>query len=261
MIDIAKPHTNGKTPPAVQPPHIFLGLSSHDSRVHSRFMMSLISLVASGRFKVTVSNVSSGGIHKARNNLAWEFLTKCDAEYYLSVDSDIGFTPDNVSRLLWQIQNNGVSVVGGPYCHKKPGLEWSARAIEGMTPDPTTGLQELSAHGTGFLMIKREVFEKIRREHPELAHIEDWSEGRGDTKWDFFSEGVVQEELYYPKPTFLSEDFYFCKRARDAGFKIYVDTTFHVMHWDGGRGYPETPPPQTSLEQAAPLTVNERFKL
>jgi len=223
---------------AAQPPHIFLGLTSHDHRVHTRFMMSIMSLVASNRFKVTLSNVSSGGIHKARNNLAWEFLTKNDAEYYLSVDSDISFHPDHVSRLI----SHNVDCVAGPYCHKKPQLEWSARAIAGETPDPKTGLQVLNAVGTGFLLVKRHVFEKIRADHPEIEHKEDWSEAKGETKWDFFSEGVVQEPIYYPEPTFLSEDFYFCKRVRDAGFKVLVDTSFYVMHWDGGRGYPEQPP-------------------
>lgn len=254
MIDVSK---NGTHPVPTQPPHIFVGLSSHDNRVHTRFMMSLIALVACGRFKVTVSNVSSGGIHKARNNLAWEFLQKTNAEWYLSVDSDISFAPEHVMRLM----SHNIGIVGGCYCHKKPNVEWSARAMEGQVPDPASGLQMLSAHGTGFLLIKREVFEKIRDMSPEIAHKEDWNEGKGQTKWDFFSEGVVTEPGHYPDPTFLSEDFYFCKRARDAGFPTFVDTTFYVMHWDGGRGYPESPPPSTTLQQPAPVTVAERFSI
>lgn len=249
------PSSNGTHPAPKKPVHIFVGLASHDHRVHSRFMMSMISLVASGRYKCTISGVSSGGIHKARNCLAWEFLTKTDADYYFSVDSDIGFEPGHLDRLV----SHGVGVVGGPYCHKKPGLEWSARALDGKVPDPATGLQELVAHGTGFMLIKREVFEKIRDTRPELAHVEDWSENRGSTRWDFFQEGVVTEPGYYDQPTFLSEDFYFCKNAREAGYPIYVDTTFHVMHWDGGRGFPETPPPQTVAE--APITVPDRLSL
>lgn len=235
------------------PTHIFVGLSSHDNRVHTRFMLSLMALVTSGKFKVTLSNVSSGGIHKARNNLAWEFLTKSDADLYLSLDSDISFSPEHVMRLV----SHDVDVVGGPYCHKKPQLEWSARAIDGKGPDPKTGLQELTAHGTGFLLIKRRVFEKIRLENPELAHIEDWSEGKGETKWDFFSEGIVTEPGHYEKPTFLSEDFYFCKRCRDAGFKVFVDPSFFVMHWDGGRGYPEQQPQQQRAPE--PIMVEEEI--
>ena len=207
-------------------------------------MMSIMSLVASGRFKVTLSNVSGGGIHKARNNLAWEYLTKTDAPYYLSVDTDVSFIPDHVSALVEDLEKYNIGVCGAPYCHKKSKLEWSARALEGVLPDPETHLQELNACGTGFLMVKREVFEKIRKEHPELAHQEDWAEGRGAEKWDFFSEGVVTDPIYYPVPTFLSEDFYFCKRCRDAGYKVYIDTRFHVMHWEGSRGYPEEEPPK-----------------
>ena len=226
-------------------PHIFIGIASHDHRAHVRFMMSLFALVGCGRYKLTLSNVSGGGIHKARNNLAWEFLTKTDAEWFMSLDTDIEFHPDFIAKLM--AHNQGV--VGAPYCHKKPELEWSARAIAGKGVDPATGLQELCAAGTGFLLIKREVFEKIRADHPEIEHIEDWVEGRNQKKWDFFSEGIVCDPPYYPQPTFLSEDFYFCKRARDAGFPIYLDTSFYVKHWDGSRGYPENPPVMQTAEQ------------
>lgn len=243
MIDVSR---NGHGHAGRPAPHIFLGLSTHDHRVHSRFMMSVMSLVTCGRFKVTLSNVSSGGIHKARNNLAWEFLTKTDAEWYLSVDSDISFNPEHVVRLM----SHDTDIVGGPYCHKKPLLEWSARAIDGTAPDPKTGLQELAAHGTGFLLIKRRVFDKLRAEiekpdaQPPRWAFEDWNEGKGQKKWDIFWEGVMCDpELDYPKPTQLTEDFGFCYWARKYGFKIFVDTSFHVMHWDGGRGYPEQPPP------------------
>lgn len=242
---------------ATKQPHVFVGLATHDYRVHSRTMMSMMALANCGRFKITLSTVSSGGIHKARNNLAWEFLTKTDAEWYLSVDSDISFHPDHVSRLL----SHDVDLVGGPYCHKKPDVEWSARALDHEKVDPKTGLQVLNAHGTGFLLIRRGVFEKIRKEQPEIMHIEDWNESKGQTKWDFFSEGIVTEPGYYDEPTLLSEDFYFCKRARQAGFKILVDTTFHLTHWDGGRGYPEKPQRSSQPEAPAPITLSERLKL
>jgi hypothetical protein len=230
-------------------------MTSHDNRVHTRFMMSMIALVNCGKFRVTISNVSQGGIHKARNSLAYQFLTKCDADLYLSLDTDISFDPGHVERLI----SHNKPVVWGPYCHKKPGLDWSCRAIEGKRPDPETRLQEMAAVGTGFLLVRREVFEKIRREHPEIAHIEDWAEHRGETKWDFFSEGIVTDEVF-DKPTFLTEDFYFCKRCREAGFPIYADTGFYVMHWDGGRGYPEQPPGQEAPTQA-PVTVRDKIAI
>lgn len=239
-------------------PHLFVGLSTHDHRVHTRHLMAIMGLISCGRFKVTLSNVSSGGIHKARNNLAYQFLCNTDAEWYLSVDSDISFDPDHVSRLI----SHDVDIVGGPYCHKKPELEWSARALEGKGVDPRTGLQEISAHGTGMLLIKRGVMEAQRRaaEASERWHVEDWNEDKGKKKWDIFWEGTILDpEFGYPQRTQLTEDFGFCYWARKLGYKIYVDTTFHVTHWEGGRGYPEKQPPTLDPAQVQGLSLNERI--
>lgn len=251
MIHIPEPSTLRKK----AAPTIFLGLASHDHRVHNRFMMSLLSLVTCGKFHVQLSNVSSGGIHKARNNLAFDFLTKSKCDYFLSVDSDISFTPEQVERLI----SHDRDVVGGLYCHKKLEVQWTARPIPNVGPDPKTSLQEMSAIGTGFILVKRHVFEKIRDQIADTAHVEDWIEDNGETKWDFFAEGVVTEPIHYPKPTFLSEDFYFCKRCRDAGFKVYLDLSFNLTHWDGGTGYPNknsimpSPPAQPAEAKAEPV--------
>lgn len=227
----------------VKLPHVFLGLCSHDSRVHVRFLSSIMKLVGCGAFKLSLSSVSSGGVHKARNQLAWEFMTQSDAEWYFSVDSDIEFLPEHLQKLM----SRNLGVVGGMYCHKNGETKWCARTILGKEVDPQTGLQEVNATGTGFLLVKREVFEKIRETQPEIAHTEDWNMSRGVTKWDFFSEGIVQDPVYYPERTLLSEDFYFCKRARDAGYPVYTDMTFYLTHWDGLRGYPEKAPPTQQL--------------
>jgi hypothetical protein len=227
-------------------PHIYLGLPAHDNRCHISTMMSIIQFITCRRWKTTISKVSSGGIHKARNNLAWEFLTKTDAEWYLSVDSDIEFHPDHVSRLL----SRNVPIIGGAYCHKKRKVEWAARSINGIGPDMQTGLQKLCAIGTGFLLIHRSVFEKIIKnpDQPTLCAIEDWSHNKGGTVWDFFFEGIIQETGFFEQPTQLTEDWGFCYRARKAGFDIYADTTFYVKHWDGHNSYPEIDPPQVPLE-------------
>lgn len=222
--------------PSKTPPGIFVAIASHDNRWHSNFATSLIRLVDSKRFPLIIKNVASGGVHKARNVLAHMFLTETRFEWMLSADSDIEFHPDHLSRLLAR----GKPLIGALYCHKKKELEWSLRCIRDVKPDPATGLQRVAAVGTGFLLIHRSVFEKIIADNPEgLTYVEDWSEGHGRTKWDFFPEKVVTEPGYYDEPTFLTEDFGFCWRARRAGFEVLVDTTMHVRHWEGTIGYPD----------------------
>lgn len=229
-----------------EPYHLFVGTPAHDNRFHSMFAMSLIRLVGSNKLKITTSKVSSGGIHKARLNLASDFK-KSGADGMLMIDSDLSFEPQHVFQLV----QRGLPIVCGLYCHKKEQLEWCARGIDGVVVDPKTGLQRVSAAGTGFMFISKDVFAKMDTKIEELEskvgrlrYIEDWNEGTGTEKVDYFIERVITEPGYFDKPTLTSEDWGFCYLARQTGFEIMLDTTFFLRHWDGGRGYPEQPPDQ-----------------
>lgn len=207
----------------------------------------MIRLVGSHRFSITTAKVSGGGIHKARNNIAHDYL-KSGLSHLLFADSDISFEPEQVAQLYAR----NLPMVAAPYTHKKPadpktGIPvWSARAIDGIGPDMASGLQKVAAVGTGFLMIKREVFEAIAKKYgPEIAYIEDWNEGTGEQKYDFFREGVVHDpDFGFKTPTFVTEDFYFCYMARKCGYEILVDCSSFVPHWEGSRSYPEVAPPR-----------------
>ena len=250
---------NGTTPGVSNPieaPHLYVGTPCHDNRWHVMMAMSMIQLVGSRRMSITTNKCSGGGIHKARNNIAFEFL-KSGRKKLMWIDSDISFTPEQIFR-LWDLN---LPIVGCPYTHKKPvdpltkQPAWSARAIDGMTPDPRTGLQEVAAIGTGFLMIDRKVFtDIIARFGHEIGYIEDWNEGTGEHKFDFYKEGVVDDKAFgWVGPTFVTEDFYFCYMARKCGYNIMIDCSSYVNHWEGSRCYPEpgvvtpTAPPRPAL--------------
>ena len=238
-------------------PHLFVGIACHDNRVHSRFMMSLSALVGCGKFKLTISNVSGGGIHKARNQLGWEFTTKAlDADIYLSLDSDVEFKPEHIEQLVYDLHEHSLDMVAAPYCHKKSQLEWSARSLAGVNLNPETGLQEMCAVGTGCIAIRRSTFEKMAAhidgsdDFPHRWTMEDWNDGRGQKKYDFFWEGAIKDpEFGYPEWTQLTEDWGFCYWARKAGLKVWLDTRFYLTHWEGNRGYPEEPPKLLSPEE------------
>jgi len=80
------------------------------------------------------------------------------------------------------------------------------------------------------MVIKREVFEKMIAAFPEIAYDEDLPEAKGQTRWDFFSMGVVGRH-------YLSEDWFFCERAKEIGYDIWMDTLNHVKH-EGLISYP-----------------------
>src|SRR5579864_5053066 len=70
-------------------------------------------------------------ITRARANLVTLFLDNPSATHMLFVDADIGFTPDQVFRLL----ESGADVVAGVYPIKRVNWEKARRAIEGRRPD------------------------------------------------------------------------------------------------------------------------------
>src|SRR6202163_3933544 len=70
-------------------------------------------------------------ITRARANLVTLFLNDPTATHLLFVDADIGFTPDQVFRLI----ESGADVVAGVYPIKRVNWEKAQRAIESRRPN------------------------------------------------------------------------------------------------------------------------------
>lgn len=203
-------------------PKILIGTPAHDRRVHVKYCYSLLQLCASGIAEFRLETIGGGGISMARNEIAADLLRTPDYSGILWIDSDIEFKPWMVHRLL----SYGFPIVGATYALKSKELKWSAHNLRGYTPDPGSHIFKASAVGTGFLWTAREVFEKIRGRNPEIAY----KDSHGDVMWDFFGTGVIQDPKYYPEPTYLTEDFYFCYRALKAGYDINIDASFYPNH-------------------------------
>ena len=73
--------------------------------------------------------------------------------------------------------------------------------------------------GTGFMLIKRRVFEKLRDMHPEWEYVAKENE----TAYAFF-DLALQDGRY------VGEDYLFCDRARKAGFECWVDVEISLPH-------------------------------
>ena len=81
--------------------------------------------------------------------------------------------------------------------------------------------------GTGFMLIKREVFEKLAEHVPSYTNnIVDLS---GNLKIEpvkeFFTTAIEEETN-----VLLSEDFLFCKLARKHGMKVYAAPWAQLAH-------------------------------
>lgn len=184
-------------------------------------------------------------ITRARANLVTLFLDDPAATHLLFVDADIGFTPDQVFRLI----ESGADVVAGCYPIKRVNWEKAKRAMaEGRSnlaassldyvleidnPDEVrvvNGFTRVRYAGTGFLMIRRHVLEKMCA-HPDYAPLQFLREHSRDELVGSANRFALFECMIDPATgTYLSEDFAFCKRWTDIGGEIWADLDSHLDH-------------------------------
>lgn len=136
-------------------------------------------------------------------NLIASWATNFD--YLFSVDSDIVFKSDTLKKLL----SYDKDIVSGLYIQRKPGqhiLELYQNGqnipysnIKGM------GLIEVDGCGFGCVLVNSEVIRKMSYPH------------------------FVYKSALNHKDT-VSEDNYFCMKAKEYGFKIYADTSILCEH-------------------------------
>jgi len=159
-------------------------------------------------------------ITRARNTLTAKFLQNKDSTHLMFIDADIGWEPWHLLVLL----NRDVDIIGGLYPMKSIPIKWCVNGFEGAEQGPD-GLQEVTKTGTGFLLIKRHVFEKLKS-HPAVKPFNNDiglpAELNADMKTYF--DTAVRENRYY------SEDWMFCENWRDIGGKVWVDKRVLLRH-------------------------------
>ena len=161
-------------------------------------------------------------VQRARNTSVMTFLGT-EYQKLMFIDADIEFSPEDVAK-LW---NMDTDIAVAAYSMKRPDNPLSAWVngellkVEKDTPNPL----EVDYAGTGFMMIDREVFETLKGHEKVHEHIE----GQDLTPcWNFFDCEVEDDK---GKNIYLSEDYWFCKRARELGYRILMDTSIRLGHW------------------------------
>ena len=164
--------------------------------------------------------VNESLISRARNTLTAKFLDQKESTHLFFVDADIGWEPWHLLVLL----NRDVDVIGGLYPMKTMPIKWVVNGFEG-AEEGSDGLQEVSKAGTGFLLMKKHVFEKLNV-HPAVKQYK--NDIGLDPKYDqhlkTYFDTAVRQNRYY------SEDWTFCENWRDLGGKVYVDKRVLLRH-------------------------------
>lgn len=159
---------------------------------------SLLNLVANSKLEFYFI-ISTRGYNTSENrNYIASQAIKNNCTHLFFVDDDMIF-PENVLDDLLEHDKN---IVGGVYMTKYEVQEPVVEFIDDKRPE---GLFKVNAIGTGMLLIKTDVFKKIKTP---------WF------KYEWYDNGMVKR----------SHDWIFCEDARKAGYDIWADNTLEIKH-------------------------------
>lgn len=159
-------------------------------------------------------------ISRARNTLTAKFLNTPESTHLMFIDADIGWEPWHLLVML----DRDVDVIGGLYPMKSMPIKWCVNGIPGKE-EGTDGLVEVTKTGTGFMLIKRHVFDKLNA-HPAVRHFNNdiGLPKELDPYMKTYFDTAVRENRYY------SEDWTFCENWRDLGGQVFIDKRVLLRH-------------------------------
>jgi hypothetical protein len=237
-----------ESPRLPQPLHLVVATPCFGGTVNVHYTRSLLDLQATfARRKLDVSFQFIGGdalVTRARNVMVQQFLAQENATHLLFIDADIGFSPDQVLSLLTADKD----VCGAIYplkrvdwdrvgAHARAGVaDFRASALNYVVDlldreqNPTlTDFIRVRSIGTGFMLIRRSVFERMAAHYPDLAYGALHVGSNADiarARAHAFFDCVIDRET----GAYLSEDYTFCKRWTDMGGEIWADTRSRLTH-------------------------------
>ena len=185
-------------------------------------------------------------ITRARNAMAHGFM-KSDATHLMFIDADIKFNPADIAHMV----KADKEIICGIYPKKEINWKSVRQAIEAGVEDDKLATHtgsfvvnrvgyegevtvpmgqpcEIWNGGTGFMLIKRGGFEALRDKVPTYTNDMILIVDKNPVKkiiHEYFATSIDE-----PTNRLLSEDYHFCKLARQNGFKVYAAPWATLTH-------------------------------
>tara|TARA_Y100000004_G_scaffold90419_1_gene101367 strand:+ start:4230 stop:5006 length:777 start_codon:yes stop_codon:yes gene_type:complete len=238
---------------------IFIGTPCYGGMITADYFkscMQLVALAASKKIELQFGTIGNESlITRARNTLVQLFMDG-DYTHLLFIDADLAFNPESVIRMI----EFNKDVVTGVYPRKT--IDW-IKVKKRLKENPEMSEDELLAASlqynlnvknpdriemqkgfievmdgaTGFMLIKRNVFERMATAYPELKFIPDQHINQSHDKefdyhqtsnWNYtFFDTTIEPET----KRYLSEDYAFCRLWQNMGGKIYADIMSGMTHY------------------------------
>jgi hypothetical protein len=192
-------------------------------------------------------------ITRARNYCVDEFM-RSDATHMMFIDSDIGFNPNDVIALMALSRDDSpYDIIGGPYPKKCISWEKIKLAVDKGVADkdpnvlekfvgdyvfnPKSGAGsiplgepvEVLEIGTGFLMARKNTFNKFKEAFPQYSYKPDHVR---TAQFDGSREihQYFQAEIDPVSKRYLSEDYWFCQKVQEIGLKTWFCPWMQMQH-------------------------------
>jgi len=178
--------------------NVVIGMTCGTDDMHAKTAFSLVHAVNNKRdFDINFIMEMSCDIIGARCRLVHK-ARELKATHLLFVDYDMFFAPDTIQKLL----DNDKDIVGAAYNFRSLPKKSTAFPLD---EENAQGLYKCHAIGTGLMLIKMEVFDKVS---------EPWFQFGRDA-----SGNMVR-----------GEDVHFCLEAQKVGYDVWADDTLTVNH-------------------------------
>jgi len=201
---------------------LFIGIPAYDGKLNIKTAYGLAQLMPEAMrlgVAVTLSDISNCSlITLARNALVNEFL-KTDCTELLFIDADVIVTPDDILRLMAQGGTQDISAGAYPRRAQDKRFFTDLYWDENKNLEFVGSLMRVKRVGTGFMLIQRHVIEKMIEAHPEW----EYANADGAKLHALFDFGIVNGQ-------YVGEDYLFCDRATQLGFKVYIDVDISLPH-------------------------------
>lgn len=207
---------------------IMIALPCHGGIVSEKTTMSLFNLgkllarnnIPHGLFTQANSSLITIG----RSKIANFFINNTEHEYLFFLDSDIGFNPEDVLKLL----SYQVDIVSGTYPMKTIPIRY---CVDILQPEQRNGsLVKIGGNGMGFVLVHRSVFMNMAKNFPELKYIP----STNDSNYKLTEVEMNNSYHYFMEhkedKSFMSEDKSFFFRARMLGYDVWLDTSIKLQH-------------------------------
>ena len=169
--------------------------------------------------------VNESLVTRARNNLCAKMMTNAAATHFMFIDADIRFEPESIFGMLAADKD----VIGGLYPKKSLPIDYVINLKNGGRIEGPCF--QVDTAGTGFLLFKKHVYQKLMDAHPECKYVDDIGLGKQYEPFMF----SIFDTVIDAKGHYLSEDWTFCRRWQALGGDIWIDSRVllnHIGHYE-----------------------------